>query len=420
MEVRVGYRKTELGVLPESWGIKNLGELTTLMTNGFVGVATSHYVNNQNGVLYIQGYNVEQNSFNFKGIKYVSEAFHKAHLKSSLREGDLLTVQTGNVGLTTVVTESLVGSNCHALIISRFDRKKAFPEFISYYLNSAQGRSRLKLIEIGTTMKHLNVSDMLLFDIPLPQDIQEQKTIAQVLRDADALMESLEKLIEKKRQIKKGAMQELLTGKKRLPGFSGEWQRKVWGDVILSCSSGATPYRGRPDFYDGNIKWITSGELNYREINDTVEHISEDAVNKTNLKTHPKGTFLMAITGLEAAGTRGSCGIVGSPATTNQSCMAVYPSSELLTKYLFHYYIFKGDELALKYCQGTKQQSYTAKLIRILPIELPPTIDEQSVIADTLSDMDAEIDLLEVKLSKAHRIKRGMMQELLTGRIRLI
>ena len=74
----------------------------------------------------------------------------------------------------------------------------------------------------------------------------------------------------------------------------------------------------------------------------------------------------MAITGLEAAGTRGSCGIVGSPAATNQSCMAIYPSSELLTEYLYHYYVKFGDELALKYCQGTKQQSYTAQLIRIL------------------------------------------------------
>ncbi len=162
------------------------------------------------------------------------------------------------------------------------------------------------------------------------------------------------------------------------------------------------------------------GELNYNVVIDTVEKISQEAVVKTNLKIHPAGTFLMAITGLEAAGTRGACGIVGSPATTNQSCMSIYPTTELLTEYLYHYYVYRGDKLALEYCQGTKQQSYTAKLVKILPIDMPPTVDEQKTIATILSDMDAEIDALETKLTKTRALKLGMMHNLLTGRIRLI
>lgn len=100
--------------------------------------------------------------------------------------------------------------------------------------------------------------------------------------------------------------------------------------------------------------------------------------------------------------------------------MAVYPTSELLTYYLYHYYVYRGNELAFKYCQGTKQQSYTAKLVKILPIDLPPTIEEQTAIAGVLSDMDTEIGALEAKLAKARQLKQGMMQELLTGRIRLV
>ncbi|MNP32655.1 Type I restriction modification DNA specificity domain protein [compost metagenome] len=128
----------------------------------------------------------------------------------------------------------------------------------------------------------------------------------------------------------------------------------------------------------------------------------------------------MAITGLEAAGTRGSCGIVGEPSTTNQSCMAVFPTSELMAEYLFHYYVFRGDALALQYCQGTKQQSYTAKLVRKLPIDIPPTTAEQTAIAKVLSDMDAELASLEQRLTKTRTLKQGMMQELLTGRTRLL
>jgi type I restriction enzyme S subunit len=100
--------------------------------------------------------------------------------------------------------------------------------------------------------------------------------------------------------------------------------------------------------------------------------------------------------------------------------MAIYPKPDLKTEYLYHYYVYRGNELAFEYCQGTKQQSYTAKLVKLLPIDLPPSTDEQTAIAGALSDMDAEIASLETKVTKARQLKTGMMQELLTGRIRLV
>ena len=198
-----------------------------------------------------------------------------------------------------------------------------------------------------------------------------------------------------------------------------DWNVKTFGEVMTGFSSGATPYRGRSEYYKGKIRWITSGELNYNVITDTIEKITENAVRNTNLKIHPKGTFLMAITGLEAEGTRGSCGIVGAEATTNQSCMALFPTKELLTEYLFHYYVNYGNSLALEYCQGTKQQSYTAKIVKILPIIVPPTIEEQQAIASALSDVDALISALEQLITKKRNIKQGAMQQLLPGKKRL-
>src|SRR5690606_29943259 len=119
-----------------------------------------------------------------------------------------------------------------------------------------------------------------------------------------------------------------------------DWSLSPMREVIYYCSAGATPYRGNESFYKGTNRWITSGELNYCVINDTIEKISDNAIEKTNLKIHPAGTFLMAITGLEAAGTRGSCGIIGKPSTTNQSCMAIYPNKNLTSKYLYHWYVY--------------------------------------------------------------------------------
>jgi type I restriction enzyme, S subunit len=213
---KAGHKQTEVGEIPEDWKIETLGQTTTLMTNGFVGSILQHYDESGNGVLYIQGYNVEENSFNLHGIKYVTEEFHHSHMKSCLCEGDLLTIQTGDVGLTTIVPDKLAGSNCHALIISRFNKKHYFPQYVAYYLNSKPGRARIRLIETGTTMKHLNVGDMLNFIVPLPPTLAEQEAIAIALKDMDTEIDALEIKLSKTRKIKQGMMQELLTGKIRL------------------------------------------------------------------------------------------------------------------------------------------------------------------------------------------------------------
>jgi type I restriction enzyme S subunit len=210
---------------------------------------------------------------------------------------------------------------------------------------------------------------------------------------------------------------ELMEGFKQteLGLICSDWTIVEFQEVMEGFSSGQTPYRGNPEFFRGDIPWITSGELNYNIVVDTKEKITPEGMKDANLKKIPKGTFLMAITGLEAAGTRGSCAITGIDATTNQSCMALYPKKDkLLTQYLFHFYVRYGNELAFKYCQGTKQQSYTAGLAKRLPIILPPSLPEQNAIATALSDMDALIAHTEKLIEKKKAIKQGMMQQLLS------
>jgi len=193
-----------------------------------------------------------------------------------------------------------------------------------------------------------------------------------------------------------------------------EWDVKEFEEVMEGFSSGQTPYRAIANYYKGDIPWVTSGELNYNVITETIEKISIEGVRAANLKMIPKGTFLFAITGLEAAGTRGSCAITGIEVTTNQSCMALYPKKNLLiTPFLYHYYVKFGNELAFEYCQGTKQQSYTGAIAKKLPIIVPPSIEEQTAIATALSDADALITYLEKLIKKKRDIKQGAMQELL-------
>jgi type I restriction enzyme S subunit len=193
-----------------------------------------------------------------------------------------------------------------------------------------------------------------------------------------------------------------------------DWIEGVFEDFMTGFSSGQTPYRAINEYYKGDIPWITSGELNYNIVYDTIEKISKEGMKAANLKLIPVGTFLFAITGLEAAGTRGSCAITGVEATTNQSCMALYPKPNItITPYIFHFYIKNGNWLAFNFCQGTKQQSYTAGIAKKLPFIAPPTIKEQNAIASALSDADDLINSLEKLIEKKKNIKQGEMQHLL-------
>jgi type I restriction enzyme S subunit len=416
MELKHSYKQTEVGLIPKEWDDPQLAKIAkedAPICYGIVQVGS--HIASGIPVLAIKNLNSDYAT----NIHRASPEIERPYSRSRIRPNDVLISIKGTTGRIGIVPPGLHGNISRDLARLRL-REGINPGFCFQMLQSELVQRRLANAVVGTTRMELSIAILKKVRIPLPPSNSEQEAIAEVLSDADAPIESLEQLIAKRRHLKRGVMQELLTGQKRLPGFSGEWNTQQLGQVIDHCSSGATPYRGRPEYYKGTVKWITSGELNYNVITDTREHISEDAVKHTNLKMHPVGTFLMAITGLEAAGTRGACGIVGSPATTNQSCMAIYPSSKLKSEYLYHYYVLRGNDLALRYCQGTKQQSYTAKLVNLLPIDLPPWVDEQSSIAAILSDMDAEIAALEAKVAKARQIKQGMMQQLLSGRIRLL
>jgi len=172
-------------------------------------------------------------------------------------------------------------------------------------------------------------------------------------------------------------------------------------------------------YCNGDIPWVSSGELNYNHITSTIEQITEEGKKNANLKLIPSGTFLMAITGLEAPGTRGSCAILDIEATTNQSCMALFPKKEILTtKFLYYWYLKVGEHYGIKYTQGTKQQSYNKELLEKLPISLPSTIKEQNKITDFLSSLNQKIELLQEKHDYYQNFKKYLMQQIFAQKLR--
>lgn len=190
------------------------------------------------------------------------------------------------------------------------------------------------------------------------------------------------------------------------------------GEIYKELKTGSTPSRSNPEYFRGEILWVTSGELKYKTITNTIEKITEQAVKDTNLKVYPPGTFFIAITGLEAEGTRGSCAVIGKEATTNQSCMAFEANKEIDTSYLFQYYLLHGKYISLYYSQGSKQQSLNNKIVAQIPIHVPP-LPEQQKIAQILSSQDEKIEDIKNKLNKLKSLKASLMQDLLSGKVRV-
>ena len=203
----------------------------------------------------------------------------------------------------------------------------------------------------------------------------------------------------------------------RFSEFSGRWKESRIGNIYKDLRTGSTPSREVKSYFKGETPWITSGELKYNRISTTFEQISDEAIKDTNLVLYQPGTLFIAITGLEAPGTRGKCAINAVPSTTNQSCLAFRKVDSVDTIYMFYWYLKYGIPLYFKYAQGTKQQSFNNKIVEKFQIFLP-TRPEQQKIAAFLTAVDNKIEQLSKKQELLGAYKKGLMQQIFSQAIR--
>lgn len=289
-------------------------------------------------------------------------------------------------------------------------------EFIFQNLNSRY--EELRRVSSGDgTRGGLNKEILSNFVVPY-SSISEQVKIGIFFRTIDNLIIRCQRKLDKLQATKKALLQEMFPEegqdkpKCRFKCFTDAWEQRKLGDVIASLYNGQTPSRFDKANWEGDIPWLTSGELNRGVVNHSIEKITQQGRDDANLKIVPKGTVVIAITGLEAAGTRGNCAKLGFDTTLNQSCMAIYPKSEFLDPgFLFQWYIAVGEEYGIKYTQGTKQQSYNAELIKILPISVP-RVTEQRKITRILDSFDDIITLHQCKLDKLKNLKQAYLNEM--------
>lgn len=248
-------------------------------------------------------------------------------------------------------------------------------------------------------------------------DKSEQRAIATALSDVDGYVDKLERLTSKKRNIKKGVMQELLTGKRRLPGFGGEWVEKKIMHFPADVVSGGTPSTFISAFWGGSIPWMNSGELNLKRVYDVEGRITQLGYENSNTTMVSANSVLIGLAG--QGKTRGTVAMNHIDLCTNQSIATILPNpSVYCSEYLYHNLDSRYDELRELSAGDGGRGGLNLTILRNLAVPFP-SLAEQTAIAAVLTDMDAGIDALTAKLNKVRNIKQGMMQELLTGRIRL-
>lgn len=398
MEIKNGYKQTEVGVIPDDWDSLPLGDLFKFKN----------------------GLNKSKESFGY-GTPIVN--YNDVYLKTEIRskdihgkvslspkeiklfevlKGDVFFTRTSEtpeeVGISSVVVEDVKDTVFSGFVLrARPLDKRLDLHYKKYCFSTKSVRSEIVSNCTYTTRALTNGKVLSRIQIPIPP-LPEQQAIATALSDIDGLISSLQKLIDKKKNIKQGAMQELLTGTRKLEGFSGEWVEVELG-AITKINTGKR----------NNEDKVKSGRYPFFVRSKHIERIDTYSFDGEAIIVPGEGNIGEIFHY-----------IIGKFDFHQRVYKISDFSNGIHAKYVYYYMINYFGEYALRNTVKATVDSLRLPTFQKFILRLPPTIEEQTTIANILSDMDSEIEALEQKLNKYKNIKEGMMQELLTGRIRLL
>lgn len=283
-----------------------------------------------------------------------------------------------------------------------------------YFLYYVLLRLKLDKIKNNGNVPGLNRNDVYIQSILLPP-LDEQKKIADILSLWDKAIQQTKELIAYKETQKKGLMQNLLTGKKRLHGFNDDWKTIKLGEVA-EMNSGGTPTSSKNEYYNGNIYWVSITDMtsSYKYLYDTNIKITELGLKNSSAKIFPANTVLFAM-----YASIGECIIAKKEMSTSQAILGIRCNNNILYyEYLF-YFLYNYKENYKKLAQQGTQANLNKEIVENFKLKIPTSIDEQKAIADILSKADEEINLLNKQLDLYTEQKKGLMQNLLTGKVRV-
>lgn len=404
-------------MIPDDWEVKRLDQIANVDPENLSASTDPDYA-----FVYISLEDVDRGTLR----SYTEQIFRTAPSRARrvIRKGDVL-VSTVRPNLKShlYIKQEVRDNVCSTgFSVLRCKSCVSDPALIFFHLFAGTIEKQIESLLTGSNYPAINSRDVKALRIPFPPNANEQIAIADVLSDVDALLDALDRLIAKKRAIKQGAMQALLTGRVRLPGFTGEWKTQRLGD--LGATYGGLTGKSKADFGDGESPYIPFLNI----LNNQV--INPQRLDFVNIK--PGERQNKAIEGdlffngsSETPEEVGLCSVLMDDVPNlylNSFCFGFRINKPLEANPLYLVYFFRsgaGRELLYSLAQGATRYNLSKR--NFLELEIPfPSVKEQNAIAEVLSDIDAEIDALENRRAKLRAIKQGMMQELLTGRIRLV
>ena len=423
MELKPGYKQTEMGVIPEDWDVQFLQNLSIKVMVGIASAATHAYRNS--GVPMFRNQNIKEGWLDDSDLRFLDPAFDETFQGKRLCGGDLLTARTGYPGTTAVVPPEYTGAQSFTSLIIRPNTSKISSSFLCLYINSPAGKAFFEQSQIGGAQKNVNANTLKRMPVAFPGCKEEQEAIASAVAEIDALTSSLEALISKKRGIKQAAMQELLTGKRRLPGFEGEWEVKRLGSEIRHLQAGVSVTSTTDNEQANTDHYVlkTSAVFQGRFMPAEKKQISPGEVKRAKTSIR-KGDLI--ISRMNTPALVGECGYSDSDHPNlflpDRLWRADCRDPRVVSsRWLTYALSMQQNRLRIKnLATGTSGSMKNISKHSLLDLEIEwPSFTEQVALAAVLSEMDNEIDLINEQLQKANSIKQGMMQQLLTGKIRL-
>lgn len=415
MGLRSGYKHSDVGVIPEHWDTKPLGEIG----DSLIGLTYRPSEVRKYGTLVLRSSNVQNGTLCFDDNVFVETDIPE---RIMVRPGDILVcVRNGSrdlIGKSALIDERAVGMTFGAFMgVFRSEDGR----FLSHVFQSGIFKKQINE-HLGATINQITNKSLNSFKVPLPPTRDERTKIANALSDADALLAILDRIITKKRSLKQAALQQLLTSKTRLPGFRGEWQKKTLGE--LGTTYGGLTGKTKSDFGFGNAKYITFMNVITNAVLDctTFEQVNVSASEAQNKVLQGDIIFNSSSETPEEVAL---CSLMVEQVPNlylNSFCFGfrLFEDQQVNGLFLTHFIRANpGREMMRLLAQGSTRYNISKSALRKASVLLPLE-DEQVAIAEVLSLMDAELDALEARRDKTRNIKLAMMQELLSGRTRLI
>ncbi len=392
-------------MVPEGWKVKKLGELT--VESAFGPRFSSDLYDLDGAVGTLRTTDLDENGvIDYDAIPYANlpSSFESHYLK----DGDLLITRSGTCGIPSVFRKRLKPVVAGAFLIRFQLKSEVSSEFVQRYMLTEKGKKDLGAIASGGVQKNLSGTNLAKLDIPFPP-LSEQHEILKIIKTWESAISSTARLLENSKKRKKALMQQLLTGKKRLPGFSGEWQTLKIGQVG-KVVTGSTPSKDDPLLWGDLVNWATAEDFKGKYIFETRLKLSSAGAAKVRLL--PANSVLVT-----CIASIGKNAIAGTGMATNQQINAVIVNAEHSPEFFYYQIEFNTSKLIA--LAGTTAVSIVNKSsFEKLKMSFPSR-NEQDAISKILMTEDKVIEILQKKLLHIKKEKKALMQQLLTGKKRV-